>query len=253
MMKNKNMLLTILILFLNINLIFSQLKSAEITYKKASATVLKKTNEPETHVDIMLKKSEEAMNKFEYSLKFNKSESFFNEVKNMNIENESAISFKLGKMFGETDGTYYTNRISGKMYHEKEFEGELLLVEYQKINDWKLTQEQKKIANYTCYKATKKDSYIGSSGNKIIYEVIAWYTPEIPFPFGPTKYEGLPGLILEVTNHQAIIYASKIVLSNVKEIEIKKPNKNYKHITNSKHDSIKMGLATDFRKKYKRN
>jgi GLPGLI family protein len=201
----------------------------------------------------MLKKSEEVMSKFEYSLKFNKAESSFDEIKKMNIENESSISYTLGKMYGDTNGIYYSNKISGKVYHEKEFEGDLLLIEYQKIKDWKLTQEQKKIGNYNCYKATKNDSYIGSSGNKIIFEVIAWYTPEIPFSFGPTKYNGLPGLILEVKNHQAIIYASKIVLSNQKEIEINKPNKKYKFITSSKHDSIKMGLATDFNKKYKRN
>ncbi|MGY0427034.1 MAG: GLPGLI family protein, partial [Polaribacter sp.] len=93
---------------------------------------------------------------------------------------------------------------------------------------------------------------VGSFGNLKSFNVIAWYTLEIPYSFGPTKYNGLPGLILELKNRQAKIYASKILLNKKKTKEIKKPKKGIE-ITQRKYDSIKMGLATDFRKRHHRN
>lgn len=60
-----------------------------------------------------------------------------------------------------------------------------------KIN-WNISEtESKKINNFTCYKATTV--FRGS-------EIVAYYTPEIPIGFGPFKFKGLPGLILEVYN-----------------------------------------------------
>jgi GLPGLI family protein len=53
---------------------------------------------------------------------------------------------------------------------------------------WNLQNETKKIGKFTCNKATAK--FRGR-------EYIAWYTTEIPLPYGPWKLQGLPGLILE--------------------------------------------------------
>lgn len=57
---------------------------------------------------------------------------------------------------------------------------------------WKLISEDTKtIGGFECYKATA--NFRGS-------EITAYYSPEIPIPFGPFKFKGLPGLILEVFN-----------------------------------------------------
>src|SRR5690606_2412276 len=53
---------------------------------------------------------------------------------------------------------------------------------------WELKNEEKKINALTARKAIGK--YRGKT-----WEV--WYTPEIPYSFGPWKLNGLPGLILE--------------------------------------------------------
>ncbi|WP_370895264.1 GLPGLI family protein [Chryseobacterium gossypii] len=49
--------------------------------------------------------------------------------------------------------------------------------------------ETKIISNYTCKKAT--GNFRGSS-------IIAYYTTDLPYPYGPFKFGGLPGLILEI-------------------------------------------------------
>lgn len=64
---------------------------------------------------------------------------------------------------------------------------------------WKLTTEEKKIGNVVCRKAT---GYFRGRD----YE--AWYAPEIPVSLGPWKFQGLPGLILEVYDTQKNIFIS---------------------------------------------
>ncbi|MCI4666846.1 MAG: GLPGLI family protein [Bacteroidia bacterium] len=54
---------------------------------------------------------------------------------------------------------------------------------------WKLLNGIKKIGKFTCHKA--ETSFRGRT-------YTAWYTKDIPVPYGPWKFNGLPGLILEV-------------------------------------------------------
>jgi GLPGLI family protein len=54
---------------------------------------------------------------------------------------------------------------------------------------WKLENETKEIMNLKCRKATTE-----LFGRKWI----AWYSEEYPFQFGPYKFNGLPGLIVEI-------------------------------------------------------
>lgn len=56
---------------------------------------------------------------------------------------------------------------------------------------WELIDESKKISSYQAFKATT--TFRGRN-------YIAWYTPEIKVNAGPWKFQGLPGLILEVTD-----------------------------------------------------
>jgi GLPGLI family protein len=61
--------------------------------------------------------------------------------------------------------------------------------------EWKLyPKDEKLISGYKCYKA-------GLTWRGRNYT--AYYTPEIPLPFGPFKFKGLPGLIisLETSSH----------------------------------------------------
>lgn len=56
------------------------------------------------------------------------------------------------------------------------------------IINWKIYNETKRVGNFVCKKATC--FFRGR-------EYTAWFTSNIPVPFGPWKLNGLPGLILE--------------------------------------------------------
>lgn len=56
---------------------------------------------------------------------------------------------------------------------------------------WNITTERQQILKYNCIKATTK--FRGRD-----YE--AWFTEDIPIPYGPWKFGGLPGLIIKVND-----------------------------------------------------
>ncbi|WP_299120688.1 GLPGLI family protein [uncultured Tenacibaculum sp.] len=67
-----------------------------------------------------------------------------------------------------------------------------IVEEVPKMN-WRIDYtETKKIANYNCNKATV--SFRGR-------DYTAWYSIKLPFTFGPWKFNGLPGLILEISDN----------------------------------------------------
>jgi GLPGLI family protein len=55
--------------------------------------------------------------------------------------------------------------------------------------DWKIGTETQKIMNYTVQKATT--NFGGRNW-------VAWFTTDLPFPDGPYKFHGLPGLIVKL-------------------------------------------------------
>lgn len=61
------------------------------------------------------------------------------------------------------------------------------------VFQWEIMQETKEISGYQVQKATTR--FAGRN-------YIAWFTPEIPIAEGPYKFNGLPGLILEINDDQ---------------------------------------------------
>lgn len=157
---------------------------------------------------------------------------FFNDVESIyHAENDMYANRKLGLLLNQTgnvgrqDFTYYTNTTTKEKFYQGFFTSQVL-VNMEKL-DWKLTQETKKIGKYTCYKATAIIDSEQTSGMNFISPVIAWYTPQIPVPFGIQTFVGLPGLTLELIadyeNGKIYYQATKIELNPEKEIKIKRP------------------------------
>lgn len=95
-----------------------------------------------------------------------------------------------------------------------------IVIDTLKNLNWNLDfEEKKKIANYNCNKATLNFRGIN---------FIAWYASEIPVNYGPWKFRGLPGLILQVydegLNFEVIVEEISINAANAKVVEYKVNN-----------------------------
>lgn len=140
-----------------------------------------------------------------------------------NFNNE--ISVILSKSFGETKGTFFTMIKTQNLLLQKELDSRIFLIKmpFSEFN-WTVTSIQKKFGNYTCYKATMSFPRTTVSGIKQI-PVIGYFTTEIPYYYGPARYVGLPGLVLEVEADNIIIYVSKIILNKTENEIIEVPKK----------------------------
>lgn len=128
---------------------------------------------------------------------------------------------------------------------QNETMGKIFLIQDTLQNyTWKLENETKYIGEYTCFKATytkeievpKSDNFSFSKVESdeepemVKKEIVttAWYTPQIPVSNGPGKFQGLPGLILEINDGSQTIICTSIVLNPTDKLEIKAPTKGKK-------------------------
>lgn len=102
------------------------------------------------------------------------------------------------------------------------------------VMKWELKDEQKQIGDFLCEKA--KTTFRGRT-----YEV--WYTTEIPITYGPWKFNGLPGLMVEIKDKQDIYTWQLTSIKNDVEIDfnlksISEKNKKFKPFTYKDYDSF---------------
>lgn len=99
-----------------------------------------------------------------------------------------------------------TNFVGNQVYFDREKDtlwsyvmgmGNMYIKEKKPTINWKFEKETKKVGKYTCHKATAP--FRGR-------DYTVWYTTEIPIPYGPWKFNGLPGLVLEAYDSEYKIY-----------------------------------------------
>ena len=73
---------------------------------------------------------------------------------------------------------------------------------------WEIINETKEISGYKCYNA--KANFGGRT-------YIAWFTPEIPMNEGPYKFNGLPGLIVDIKDTRDDYHFELLSFSKQKE------------------------------------
>lgn len=115
----------------------------------------------------------------------------------------------------------YNNKKDSLYFKIKKIQNEIFFIEYEPIKDWDISNEEKEISGFKCYKATKKISKVLRKNFKKDVVVIAWFCPEIPLSFGPMEYGNLPGLILELQDGRITFLADKIDKSFCKDFKIK--------------------------------
>jgi GLPGLI family protein len=148
--------------------------------------------------------------------------SYYNSIVQKKITNdlvpdERAIMFKKGsgnkeilpEIIIDREKNVLTERLFENLYLENYFAVQETLPKMK----WKLLNEKKIIGEYDCKKASVE--FRGRT-------YYAWYTIEIPISLGPWKFNGLPGLILEVDDQKGIYkwQAKTVSYNNLSEKEI---------------------------------
>lgn len=167
----------------------------------------------------MTNKKKEAVDlaeQIELVLNFNTNSSIFYIPKKLEIKKGTMNTFR---RISGIRGIYYAN--SSKTIQQKNSYGENFLVTIPKFK-WKITNESKKIGKYLCYKATT-ERIIKNYKGEFRRPVVAWFTTELPFNFGPKEFNGLPGLIVQLEQGRNIFYVSSI--KKDKDVKIKEPKK----------------------------
>jgi GLPGLI family protein len=198
-MSIKTLIITLCLI--NNTLFFGQ--SGIVTYKNTltppeNLDELKKSN-PESYkkANFMLSKMKAYTETLTYTLEFNQVKSKFYTNPALTSDNN-----KMGSMFFNST-EYYFVQPDNKRFENKEINGTDILVQEVPIK-WNISNETKTIKGYKCQKAEAIQLFysVDRETGKIKTKeqpIEAWFTADIPFPFGPENYGGLPGLILELS------------------------------------------------------
>ena len=200
-----------------------------------------------------------------YLLTFNKEESLYKEDEQLEAPQTAGVQMVMVDTRG--GDILYKNTKENTYTSQNEVFGKIFLIE-DEINkrDWVLTNETKNIGEYTCYKATMTReqevvrSVISINGDNDDEDedaepemeeitVTAWYTTEIPVNNGPARYQGLPGLILEVTADRSVILCTKIVMNPQEKDKIEKPEKG-DVVTRDEYNQIMKDKIQEMREMY---
>lgn len=98
------------------------------------------------------------------------------------------VNFKYGDEKGEIIYRNFTSENIILRFPKTTAFDEFIVIENWVKIDWKIQENTKDIGKFKCKKA------IGDFRGRTY---IAWFTEEIPLPYGPWKLSGLPGLILQ--------------------------------------------------------
>lgn len=193
----------------------AQNKLNKVTYNRIINLDAVLEKQKETYSETVLKKIKEKYenyNLLSYDLLFNSTESScsLNDI-------ETSLESDLKKeqindiIKIEKNMSYFVSLKQNKTVQSIIMGGErLLLVDSTRQLKWSLKKQSKLIGEYTCFKAqlVNGDDILPYMPDLLIE---AWYTPQIPVPFGPLEFEGLPGLILEIKVGNNIYFASEII------------------------------------------
>ncbi|WP_180957913.1 GLPGLI family protein [Psychroflexus sp. MES1-P1E] len=165
-----------------------------------------------------------------YELHFTEDKSYY--FKDKSLENEQ---YNLGSKAGLAP--YYYNLTAKQLVEDSRSFGYVA----HKPLDWEIANETKMIGDFKCYKATTTETLYSRQGHYYDREVVAWFTPDIPYKYGPKNYVGLPGLVLQVERKEFTITATKINLNpDGDKLKIKRVGKDEKVIS---HEEMTKRIA----------
>ena len=134
----------------------------------------------------MIKEMQEAK---DFKLTVFNNETSYNKVEKLQNGQGGGMNFSIS--FGDSGNGLFKNLTTREYFKNVSlFSKSYTIKDKLKDYNWKLTRETKKIIGFDVKKATV---IIDSTKS-----VVAWYAPSITVKDGPSMYNGLPGLILEL-------------------------------------------------------
>lgn len=93
--------------------------------------------------------------------------------------------------FGKENRILYKNLTDEKLVDSRDFmQKQFLIKGFTTSRKWKIGKNQKSILGYQCLEATAQEDSTTM--------VRAWFAPQINIPNGPSDFQGLPGMILQI-------------------------------------------------------
>jgi len=212
MLYHKQIFISICLIF---TFVFVHAQGGYVFYKKQLSYEL------DQDIEENMKHALNQLDKQEYQLTFSKNRGSYMKIESLSINNNPMVD-AIVNSFSDFNGKIFFDNSKKTVVHQKEFSGNIFLI-YKKTKHWKLINETMTIDGYLCYKATTQRVIQNADGVHNLM-VTAWYAPEIPLPYGPDGYGGLPGLILQLENNSILTVIKKIKFSNNNPVEINFPN-----------------------------
>ena len=138
-----------------------------------------------------------------FQLRFHESRSVFELRPQLRLDTENKYLYNLAVLHTKANRRYALDQATrDRRYEESAMESDSLyhVVEAYDKYSWQLHDTTKTVAGYRCRQATYEYTFVDLDGIEKSVHVTAWYAPDLPYPYGPAGYDGLPGLILELTS-----------------------------------------------------
>lgn len=168
-----------------------------------------------------------------YELTYNGDESIYKAKKIEEITEHGSGGPGGPMRFGRPNRVVYKNLAENQMVDSRDFMQKQFLIKGEPTaRKWKIGAKQKEILGYPCLEA----SFQQDSATMIK----AWFTPQIQILNGPSDYQGLPGLILQIDINDGtrMITAMEIKSDSVDTAVIVMPDKG-KEVTAEEFEKIR--------------
>jgi GLPGLI family protein len=165
----------------------------------------------------------------EYSiLEFNPTASLYKET-DENVDHYNTYSWR------SSEYLIYRNIENNETYDVIKTLNKLYVIEDTIMHqNWKIRNDMKEVAGHICMNAYCRDTLRDK-------DIIAWFALDMPIPYGPDRYGGLPGMILEINeNNGAVVITASSIIMTEEEIKIEKPThkRRVKKVTEKEYTEI---------------
>lgn len=202
---------TILFLLFFFNTIYGQEQVNKATY--SFQMILENVSEQR-------KMSGEELNQFaeyaELNVYFDSNYSFYMLSGKLNNDDIYQEQFEMVPfMIGAFYPIFYNKKKNVFLYENALLKDEVILDD--NVYKWVYEDETRMIDGYLCYKAVGKSKDYYTNDSEKFFTAEVWYCPELPYPFGPNMYQGLPGLVVLAIQNNEIAYKLEKIEFNVPE------------------------------------